>query len=133
MPEGYLCKDYQPLQTDEQEMGLISRYSRRTLSPEEVYRFTVVLCDNDIDRDYERLPRTRWKSCPTLYVRKTGIFDHSMKSQHQAARIFSCRVEPVPNMTQDQEPYFRFGRPGSTLAGKKRRFDRGTGFRHQKR
>ena len=33
MPEGYLCKDYQPLQTDQQEMELINRYSRRTLSP----------------------------------------------------------------------------------------------------
>ena len=25
MPEGYLCKDYQPLQTDQQEMELINR------------------------------------------------------------------------------------------------------------
>lgn len=108
MPEGYLCKDYQPLQTDQQEMELINRYSRRTLSPEEVYRFTVVLCDNDIDRDYERFTKDALEILSTLYVGKTGIFDHSMKSQHQAARIFSCRVEPVPSrMTQDQEPYFR--------------------------
>lgn len=108
MPEGYLWKDYQPLQTDQQEMELINRYSRRTLSPEEVYRFTVVLCDNDIDRDYERFTKDALEILSTLYVGKTGIFDHSMKSQHQAARIFSCRVEPVPGrMTQDQEPYFR--------------------------
>ena len=78
MPEGYLCKDYQPLQTDQQEMELINRYSRRTLSPEEVYRFTVVLCDNDIDRDYERFTKDALEILSTLYVGKTGIFDHSM-------------------------------------------------------
>lgn len=108
MPEGYLCKDYQPAQTDEQEMELINRYARRALSPEEVYRFTVVLCDNDVDRDYERFTKQALEGLCALYVGKTGIFDHSMKSQHQAARIFSCRVEPVPGrVTQCQEPYFR--------------------------
>ena len=36
------------------EMALVNTYSRRELSADEVYLFTVVLCDNDIDRDHER-------------------------------------------------------------------------------
>ena len=36
------------------EMELVNSYSRRQLSEDEVYLFSVVLCDNDIDRDCER-------------------------------------------------------------------------------
>ena len=39
--------------TDE-ELALINKYTRRQLSKDEVYVFSVVLCDNDIDRDGER-------------------------------------------------------------------------------
>ena len=36
------------------EMELINRYALKKLTPDEVYAFSVVLCDNDIDRDGER-------------------------------------------------------------------------------
>ena len=38
----------------EEELKLINGYTRRKLSANEVYVFSVVLCDNDIDRDGER-------------------------------------------------------------------------------
>ena len=70
--------------------------------------FSVVLCDNDIDRDFERFSREALHTLSALYVGKTGIFDHSMMSQHQAARIFSCRVEEIPGRsTKTGEPYCR--------------------------
>ena len=36
------------------ELDLINKYARRPLKEEEVYAFSLVLCDNEIDRDYER-------------------------------------------------------------------------------
>lgn len=36
------------------ELELINRYTRRNLEKSEVYAFSVVLCDNDVDRDGER-------------------------------------------------------------------------------
>ena len=36
------------------ELELINKYSRREITEDEVYVFSVVLCDNDIDRDNER-------------------------------------------------------------------------------
>ena len=36
------------------EMGKINRYTRRAYTPEEVYAFSLVLCDNEVDRDWER-------------------------------------------------------------------------------
>ena len=34
------------------EMGKINRYTRRAYTPEEVYAFSLVLCDNEVDRDW---------------------------------------------------------------------------------
>ena len=33
------------------ELELINRFTRRNLAKNEVYAFSVVLCDNDVDRD----------------------------------------------------------------------------------
>lgn len=49
--------------------------------------FSVVLCNNDVDRDHEKFTRRALEELGALFVGKTGIFDHSMKSGDQAARI----------------------------------------------
>lgn len=38
----------------ENDLQLINQYTRKDLKADEVYTFSVVLCDNDVDRDYER-------------------------------------------------------------------------------
>lgn len=79
----------------EQEMALVNQYSRRELSADEVYLFTVALCDNDIDRDYERFTVESLFALEKLFVGKTGIIDHDPTAKNQKARIISCRVESV--------------------------------------
>lgn len=78
-----------------EEMRLINTYSRRELSPDEVYIFTVALCDNDVDRDYERFTVESLFELEKLFVGRTGIFDHDPSAKNQKARIISCRVEAV--------------------------------------
>lgn len=77
------------------EMKLINTYSRRELKREEVYIFSVVLCDNDIDRDYERFTVESLEKLSTLFIGKTGIFDHNPTAEKQTARIISTSVESV--------------------------------------
>ncbi|MBQ7218119.1 MAG: hypothetical protein IJS27_01340 [Ruminococcus sp.] len=77
------------------EMALVNTYSRRELSPEEVYLFTVALCDNDIDRDNERFTVESLFALEKLFVGKTGIIDHDPTAKNQKARIISCKVESV--------------------------------------
>lgn len=77
---------------DEKEMALINGYSRRELKPDEVYTFSVILCDNDIDRDGERFTEKALQELSKLFVGKTGIFDHNPSAENQAARIFSTEV-----------------------------------------
>ena len=78
-----------------EEMMLVNQYSRRQLSEEEVYLFSIALCDNDVDRDYERFTVESLFALEKLFVGKTGIFDHDPTAKNQRARIISCKVEAV--------------------------------------
>ena len=80
----------------EEELRLINAYTRRALRAEEVYAFTVKLCDNEVDRDGERFTRDSLMALEKLFVGKTGIFDHDPSAKNQTARIFSCTVEREP-------------------------------------
>ena len=82
-----------------EELELINTYTRRTLTADEVYVFTVVLCDNDVDRDGERFTVESLFALEKLFVGKTGIFDHDPSAKNQTARIISCKVENVASRT----------------------------------
>ena len=76
-----------------EDLAKIQQFSRRELLPEEIYVFNVDLCNNDIDRDFEKFSVETLEQMAKLLVGKTGIFDHSMKSSDQTARIFDAFVE----------------------------------------
>lgn len=106
MKKGTIIKSASAV-TDE-ELQLINTYTRRTLSADEVYTFSVVLCDNDIDRDFERFTVESLFELEKLFVGKTGIFDHNPKALNQTARIYSCFVEAVESKkTATGDDYFR--------------------------
>ena len=78
--------------TSKADLELINGYSRRTLTEGEVYTFSVVLCDNDIDRDGERFSKKALQKLAELFVGKTGIFDHNPSAENQAARIYKAQM-----------------------------------------
>ena len=87
-------------------MTLINRYTRSPLKKEQVYIFPVTLCDNEVDRDFERFTVSALKKLCTLFLGKTGIFDHNMSASGQSARIFQTWVETDRNrQTSAGEPY----------------------------
>ncbi len=73
-------------------MELINKFSRRNLSPEEVYSFSVILCDNEIDRDFERFSTSALNKLAKMFIGKTGVFDHIPSGSNQTARIFYTEV-----------------------------------------
>ena len=74
------------------QLEKINQFTRRQLSADEVYIFSVILCDNDIDRDGERFSDKALDDLSRLFVGKTGIFDHEAKSANQTARIFDTEI-----------------------------------------
>ena len=75
-----------------QDLELIGALARRPLGAEEVYTFSVRLCDNEIDRDFERFPAQTLEELAPLFVGKAGIFDHQWSARGQAARIYRTEV-----------------------------------------
>ena len=70
MKEGFVIKSGKAGEVSPEELGKINRYCRRELAPGEVYTFSVILCDNEIDRDGERFTigaSTAWQ--PFLWER----------------------------------------------------------------
>lgn len=94
--------------TTSEELELINQYTRRTFSADEIYVFSVVLCDNDVDRDFERFTVEALFEMEKLFVGKTGICDHNPRTENQTARIFKCSVEVVEGRkTVTGDDYFR--------------------------
>ncbi len=90
------------------DLEKINRYTRRAFTAQEVYTFSVVLCDNEIDRDFERFERAALPVLGRLFLGKTGIFDHDASAGNQAARIYDTAVEQVQGkVTSFGEPYVR--------------------------
>ena len=79
------------------ELELINKYARSKLEENDVYVFSVVLCDNEIDRDFERFSDDALETLKDLFVGVTGISDHNPKTQNQNARIFACVTEKSEN------------------------------------
>ena len=103
MTQGIILKS---VATNE-DLAKIQQFSRRELLPEEIYVFNVDLCNNDVDRDFEKFSVETLKQMAELFVGKTGIFDHSMKSADQTARIFDAFVEKVNGKkTADGEDFY---------------------------
>lgn len=83
----------------EEELALINNHTRTPLTLDDVYTFTVTLCDNEIDRDFECFSLKSLEKLKELFVGKTGITDHSMLSKDQTARIFHCYIEKDSSKT----------------------------------
>ena len=93
MKDGYIEKGYVPQQDDYEK---IRQFTRKEFPPEELFVFSLILCSNDIDRDFEKFSVSALNELAALFIGKTGIRDHSMKSSDQTARIFDTWVEAVP-------------------------------------
>ncbi len=104
MKNGQISESGRPT---EEQLREINKFTRREFSADEVYSFTVILCDNDVDRDNERFTVRALKKMAELFVGKTGISDHSHRSSDQCARIYLCEVvEDSERKTVYGEPYY---------------------------
>ncbi len=103
MKEGFVLKS---MTADAAEMEKINLYTRRVYGPEEVYTFSLVLCDNEVDRDFERFSIPALEKLRELFLGKTCILDHERRTLNQTARIYDTAIETEPGrMTQAGETY----------------------------
>lgn len=82
-----------------EDLALINALARKELGAEEVYTFSVRLCDNEVDRDGERFAPQTLEELAGLFLGKSGIFDHQWSARGQAARIYKTEVVWEPDKT----------------------------------
>lgn len=76
----------------EAQLESINAQAKAKLTAEQVYVFSVRLCDNQVDRDGERFDTGALPALAKLFVGKTGIIDHKWSTDSQVARIFETQV-----------------------------------------
>ena len=104
-----ICKDavVKGIGTPEaDELSLINALARRELGADEVYTFALRLCDNDIDRDFERFDDAALDQLAPMFVGVSGVFDHQWSAREQTARIYRTEVVGGDGtLTADGRPY----------------------------
>lgn len=74
------------------QLEAINAQAKAELTAEQVYVFSLRLCDDQIDRDGERFDTEALPALAKLFVGKTGIVDHKWSTSGQVARIFETQV-----------------------------------------
>ena len=74
------------------QLEAINAQAKGKLKQEQVYVFSLRLCDDQIDRDGERFDTAALPVLAKLFIGKTGIVDHRWSAESQVARIFETQV-----------------------------------------
>lgn len=74
------------------DIDLVNRFAKATLKPEDVYCFSMNICDNDIDSDTEQFTDETLKALAPMFVGKTMLTDHWWSALKQVARIYRTEL-----------------------------------------
>ena len=91
----------------EDDLKAINKYALEPLKAEDVFTFRAVLCDNEIDRQYERFTLKALQDLQKLFLGKTVIKDHRHSADNQVARIYATELEQGTKTTASGELYTR--------------------------
>ena len=92
-------------EVNEAELKEINKLTLEPLAAEDVFTFSAVLCDNELDRQYEFFSEKALKDMQKLFVGKTVIKDHLARADNQVARIYATELVETGKTTADGRPY----------------------------
>lgn len=78
--------------TDE-ELSAVNKYALNPLTEDKVYLFKMAICDNQIDRHFEKFSDECLEDLAKLFEGRTVIADHVARSENQCARIYRTSTE----------------------------------------
>lgn len=95
------------------DIDLINRYTLRELKPEEVFAFSVNLCDDQPDRDFERFDVRSLRKLATMFPGKPLIQDHEWSAKNQQGRIYRAQVVQDWNVNRLRASVYMVRTPGT--------------------
>ena len=78
------------------QLEAINNLAKAHLTAQQVYVFSLRLCDDQVDRDFERFDTETLSALGDLFVGKSGIFDHRWSAEGQTARIYRTEIVTEP-------------------------------------
>ena len=103
-----MVDDWKGLAVSQEDLDLINQVAKSPLGAEQVYAFSVRLCDNEVDRDFERFDNEALERLGELLVGKSGIFDHQWSARGQTARIYRTEVVREPAVVTEAGDEYRW-------------------------
>lgn len=94
-----------PQEITEEELKAINKFTLEPLTSDQVFTFKAVICDNELDRDYERFSMKALQDLKKLFLGKTVIKDHNRSADNQVARIYSTELVQSEKETKSGELY----------------------------
>ena len=89
----------------EEALRAINKLALTPLTAEEVFTFKAVLCDNEVDRHFDRFTVKALQDMQKLYLGKTVIKDHRRSTDNQVARIYKTELVQGTKTTDSGELY----------------------------
>ena len=89
----------------EEDLKAINKYTLTPLKAEDVFTFKAVLCDNDVDRDFERFSLKALQDLQKLFLGKTVIKNHVPAAENQVARIYRTELQQSNKTLKSGELY----------------------------
>ena len=69
------------------QLEAINTQAKAQLTAEQVYVFSLRLCDDQVDRDFERFDTAALGTLAKLFIGKTGVVDHKWSASKEQRRI----------------------------------------------
>lgn len=88
-----------------EELKAINKFTLEPLEVSEVFTFKAVLCDNELDRHFERFSLKALQDLQKLFLGKTVIKDHNASADNQVARIYATELVQSNKTNKDGELY----------------------------
>lgn len=87
------------------DLKQINKYTLEPLAAEDVFTFKAVLCDNEVDRQFERFNQKALQDLKKLFLGKTVIKDHAKSADNQVARIYATELVSTDKSLPSGETY----------------------------
>lgn len=102
---GLICKsaDISAGDVTEADLAKINKYTLEPVTADQVFTFKAVMCDNAVDRTFERFSESALKSLQKLYIGKTVIKDHRRAADNQIARIYDTELVKGDTMPDGEQ------------------------------
>ena len=91
----------------EEELKAINKFTLEPLEAADVFTFSAILCDNELDRQFEQFSTKALRELQKLFIGRTVIKDHIRSADNQVARIYATELVDTGKALKSGEPYLQ--------------------------